>query len=490
MSSRWALVLFAIAVLLPTPASAADGLDFGMDVASIDEQVEAGAKPDYALWWVGPWIEEFGWGGTDDALAKARDAGVIPVIQFFYWGDDISPECLENGCYSPIHGVNKSMDGWDQLARELADHLNAQMGSRPVVIVLETEFNKESVATYEPLDSYMEEKAQFFRSSYNPSEIVMGLGNWGREDWKTWDRAAAASDSIGLQALRGSTRDSPDAYTGLPDDLLDGARKARDTFGKPVFVSDIALSSYPETPYARHQANVLDALFSDSPALEGAGVEALIYRSWTDAPDADIANYYGEGERHFGLVRADGSAKPALAIWLAGVTAERSSPQQAAPPEEQTVPEEPRHEQRSSPPPGLSALPSGELSEGPMVWETVPQSGSGGSYTNVGIQHNATENSIQKQAASASAAQFAMVGGLLSLLIAAVAFGWSFLVPGRKRPSDPLMEMLTYYARLHKPHGRDRIAHALIARDGYHPEIVHEALDEVFGPAPQRRPDN
>jgi heme/copper-type cytochrome/quinol oxidase subunit 2 len=36
------------------------------------------------------------------------------------------------------------------------------------------------------------------------------------------------------------------------------------------------------------------------------------------------ANYYGEGERHFGLVHSDGSQKPAAAVWVGGVKAVRS----------------------------------------------------------------------------------------------------------------------------------------------------------------------
>lgn len=326
-------------------AAATEPLRFGMDIDSIRAQTEAGAKPDYGMIWIGVWNLKHGWGGPDAALERSRDAGVTPVVQFYYWGDDISKECIENGCWSNLHGAQKDKAGWNQLAQELVAHLNAKMQGKPVVIILETEFNKGNVATYEPLDGYLEEKAMFFRQNYPNAKIVLGLGNWGHNKWDTWDRAAGASDFIGIQGLRGSTRDSLPRYKDLPNDLVKGANEAVGRFNKPVFISDIAISSYPEPEYSEHQRSVLAEIFSRLSELKDAGIMALMYRSWRDTPNADPANYYGEAERHWGFVRPDGTRKPAANVWIEGVKKERAeAPEPVTPPPAPPEPSQPPFE--------------------------------------------------------------------------------------------------------------------------------------------------
>ncbi|HEV8359217.1 MAG TPA: PKD domain-containing protein [Candidatus Thermoplasmatota archaeon] len=329
---RWRGPAVALAALLIVPAgvlvmgpAAATGapLLVGMDTASLQGQTDAGVKPDYASFWVGVWNLKYGWGGPDVELDKARAAGVTPAIQFYYWGDDISPTCLEAGCWSSLHGAQKDQAGWSQLATQLGQHLTARLGGRAAVIILETEFNKGSVATYEPLDAMLADKAAALRAGYPAAQVVLGLGNWGRESWGTWDRAAAASDLVGVQAMRGSTRDSLAKYQGVFDETLLGAQRAQALFGKPGFVTDLALSSYPEPSYLATQSQVVQGFFDRIGELKAAGVQGLLYRSLRDSPTMDTANYYGEAERHWGLMWANGTAKPAWTAWRDGVLRER-----------------------------------------------------------------------------------------------------------------------------------------------------------------------
>lgn len=57
---------------------------------------------------------------------------------------------------------------------------------------------------------------------------------------------------------------------------------------------------------------------------------------------------------------------------------------------------------------------------------------------------------------------------------------------GRGRMQGPDFQTLVVYARKYKHHGRDVLAHTLIHRDGYHPDIVHAALDEAFSSLSER----
>ena len=86
---------------------------------------------------------------------------------------------------------------------------------------------------------------------------------------------------------------------------------------------DLALSSYG-AHYEENQAAAMAELSRRLPELKVAGVQGLVWRAVSDDPRFDTANYHGEAERHWGLLRADGSAKPALAAFTDAVRAETS----------------------------------------------------------------------------------------------------------------------------------------------------------------------
>ena len=49
------------------------------------------------------------------------------------------------------------------------------------------------------------------------------------------------------------------------------------------------------------------------------------YRQLADDPKFDTSNYHGVAERYWGLIRADGSNKPALDAFIEGVRADRGN---------------------------------------------------------------------------------------------------------------------------------------------------------------------
>jgi hypothetical protein len=333
------LILLAGAVLLsvvPANADAATGAGtgtpvlFGMDSASMADQAAAGVKADYATFWIGPWTLNSGWGGPDGQLTAMKDAGVTPAIHFYYWGDDITPTCVENGCWSSLHNAQKTRAGWETLGTQMTDHLTAKMGGKPVVVFLESEFNKGGISSYEPFDGYLAAMSDKLHAGYPNAIVVLGYGNWDDGKWGNFDRAVAASDMVGLQAMRGSTKDSAAAYDALYDGTLAGVKKLKALFpGTPIMLTDVALSSYPEATYTQEQADNLGKFFTGMAALKSAGVTAIIYRSWHDSPNMDLANYYGQAERHWGLATAS-QTKPSGQVWIDGVKAERAGGSPAA----------------------------------------------------------------------------------------------------------------------------------------------------------------
>lgn len=331
----WVMLgLMGLLTLGPAPvgeSAVVETLRFGMDVRAADALRGTGLEPDYATLWAGVWLEKRGWAGFNGALDRLRAADVTPAVHFYYWGNDISRACLENGCWSETHNAWKDRAGWQDLARALARSLNDRMGGRGVVVILETEFNKNGVSDYEPLDAYLAEKAQFFHEEYPAARVVLGFGNWASGSWATFDRAAARSDLVGVQAMRASTRDSVPSYEGVGQSVLDAAEKMVGLFGKRVLVTDLALGSYPEPGWLVHQRDAVRAVMGLRDELRQAGVVGILYRGLHDAPNADPTDWYGQAERHFGLVwKANGSWKPAMAAWAQGVQAERALAPQAA----------------------------------------------------------------------------------------------------------------------------------------------------------------
>jgi hypothetical protein len=301
-------------------------VQFGFDTKSVSRARALGMPVTHASTWAGAWNQKFGWNGIEDDLRRAATEGAVPVIQWWYWGDDISPACVERGCRDQYHGVRKDRATWTRLSNELADLIVRVRGpNAQALVVIETEFNKNGIETYEPFDGYLAEQAAIFHR--RGLKVVVGFGNWGHVHWKNFDRAVAAADLLGTMALQSSVRDGLTYMSGATQ-LITAAQYFQNTFAKPTLV-DFAFSSYPAPSWEADQDAVIRDIFRRMPELRAAGVHAMVWRMLSDDPAFNTDNYHGMAERYFGLLRADGSPKPAFVPYLAGMVAEAGG---AAPP--------------------------------------------------------------------------------------------------------------------------------------------------------------
>jgi hypothetical protein len=319
---RTGIVTWLLA-LMGSWAFAQAPMNFGFDIKSLMRARSLGVQVTYGSTWAGPWIQKFGWKGVEDDLRAAKAAGAVPVVQWWYWGDDISPSCVEGGCRDRYHGVQKDRATWSRLSNELADLIVGVGGSASqAMVVIETEFNKNGIETHEPFDGYLAEQAAIFHR--RGLKVVVSFGNWDRARWKNFDRAIAATDLVGTMALQSSIRDASTYLSGA-DQLLDAAKFVRTTFGKPVFVTDFGFSSFPEASYEAYQDMVVRDIFRRLDEFRGAGVQGMIWRMLSDDPAFDTANYHGHAERHWGLLHADGRPKPAFQPFLNGTLGSRAA---------------------------------------------------------------------------------------------------------------------------------------------------------------------
>ncbi|HUF24411.1 MAG TPA: hypothetical protein VMN81_09810 [Vicinamibacterales bacterium] len=302
----------------PAPAPAV-GMRFGVHVDSLAEADTHSLPMSFGVFWMGSWTQKHGWGYAEQHLTAARNRGITPIVHWWYWGDDISPSCVENGCQDNRQGVWKDRATWYRMTRELGDVIRRTMGGAEAIVILESEFNKGGIEGYEPFDGYLlDQIVELHRVA--GVKVILGFGNWGLSNWARFDRAASAADMVGTQLLRSSVRDASTYHQAL-DTLISGASHLNNTFRKPSFIIDLALSSYPSAEYEAYQEAVVAQLFQRLGELKALGVTGMVWRAIVDDPAMDLSNYHGIAERHWGVVRADGSAKPAFRPFADGIRA-------------------------------------------------------------------------------------------------------------------------------------------------------------------------
>lgn len=303
---------------VPTVPAAAP-LRFGVHVDSLAKADSHGVPMNFGVFWMGSWTQKYGWGYAEQHLAAAKARGLTPIVHWWYWGDDISPDCVERGCEDRRQGVWKDRATWYRMTRELGAVIGKTMQGAETIVIVETEFNKGGIEHYEPFDGYLLD--QIVELHRIPGvKVVVGFGNWGLSNWARFDRAASAADLVGTQLLRSSVRDAA-TYQQAVDTLVSGMAHLNNTFRKPSLVIDLALSSYPSAEYEAHQEAVVRTLFQRAGELQALGATGIVWRAIVDDASMDTSNYHGMAERYWGFVRSDGSEKPAFRPFIDGMRA-------------------------------------------------------------------------------------------------------------------------------------------------------------------------
>ena len=117
-------------------------------------------------------------------------------------------------------------------------------------------------------------------------------------------------DFLAFQEMRAVTDPSPPRanYLDVAGAAVDYARYLKRAFNLPILLAYVAVSSHGG--WEERQATALRGFAGKREALREAGVFGLIYFQLRDDPRH--RGYFGIAERSFGLLRADGTAKPAL----------------------------------------------------------------------------------------------------------------------------------------------------------------------------------
>lgn len=288
-------ILLGLGVAFAMPLAGA--LSFGVDAHSVPEMKNAGATPTYGQTWVGAWMRSSGWSGYESDMRTMRDNGVVPVVQWYYWGDRISVNCVQYGCNGNTKG------NWDSMAKEMAVRGNAIMGHRPFLVVLEPEFNKNGISDWETFDAYLENQARIVKANAPNAKVVVGFGYWG--GWDRFDRAMDQADYSGFQILRGSTRDSSSIAIGAADQMIDVGKTLKGRFGKDVVVFDLGIATYGGWEWVQEAS--LKRVIEKRAALDSAGVKVIVWRYLYDNDYS--SGYFGPAESSWGVKYSWGGKK-------------------------------------------------------------------------------------------------------------------------------------------------------------------------------------
>lgn len=287
------LLGFGVAFAMPF----AGALSFGVDAASVPEMKNAGAAPAYGQTWVGAWMRGSGWGGYESDMRTMRDNGAMPVVMWYYWGDQISVNCVKYGC----NGNSKS--NWDAMARDLAVKGNAIMGGKPFLVVLEPEFNKNGISSWETFDGYLENQARIIKAAAPNAKIVIGFGHWG--GWDGFDRAMNQASYSGFQLLYGVTRHSSSQAIAAADDMIRVSKTLKAKFGKDVIVFDLGISTYGGWEWVQEAS--LQRVIAKKGEIDAAGAKVVIWRYVKD--NTYSSGYFGAAEHYWGVKYSWGGTK-------------------------------------------------------------------------------------------------------------------------------------------------------------------------------------
>lgn len=310
---------FLALFLLSAPTLAVAGsedsrLGFGIGQGGVAAMTDLRLPPDHVQTWAGPWNTRFLGLADELADAEARDATL--VVEWYYWGDLLHPDCWQTGC------EGRTLEAWKTKTAAMADVIAAS-GTSPIVVV-ESEFNKNDIADpghAAAFDAALAEVERILHERAPAAQVALGYGAWRFDQWQGFPLALAEADLVGIQAMASVGRQGTDGVVGLAEKTLAYAAEANATFGKPVIVHDIAIASHPQPDAYLPQAQGLQGFIDRADAFADAGVVALVYRGYRDAPQA---GHFGEAEGTFGLTMADGTAKPSWGTWISGIATHRA----------------------------------------------------------------------------------------------------------------------------------------------------------------------
>lgn len=281
--------------------------------------------------WVTAGVENWGLGYLDSFFADCKRDGMDPLVKLWVWGDMISTPAIQDGVDdkyqrnkdgSPIHITREKAYAW---ARTMAEKATAA-GVAPHVVI-EHEFGKNGVdKDRTAFGPYFSRVADIIITACPDARIVFCSAIWNDQAViaRNYAMQIGKADVLGLQTLLFAPRHPEDQFRNAGKNLakaFDVLRQA--TPEKPAAIIDLGFSSYGGAyakahPFAGGDGRAHEDLQATAvrSMTDVPGLEFIAYRNLKDLPGFSVSNFGGHAERHLGVVRSDGSKKPAYAALM------------------------------------------------------------------------------------------------------------------------------------------------------------------------------
>ncbi|PSW16272.1 hypothetical protein C9J01_04530 [Photobacterium rosenbergii] len=239
-----------------------------------------------------------------DLLRGAHANGYIPMISYWFFGDKISPEYVEANRQRYLDEIKYKLI---PLLRDLPQ----------AYLILEPEFNKQGIETWEGWDPLMLEAIALIRKGAPQVKIGLGLGDWDQPgstpSYASAQKSIEASDFVASMLMLSSyterVHSAPD-WSAWVRALRLGER-LQQHFNKPWMLAYLSIASEPN--WEAQQAIELQKLKDYLPMLRKLGLFALNWFSLTDEPNQQ--GWFSDAEQSFGLLTADYQAKASFNVY-------------------------------------------------------------------------------------------------------------------------------------------------------------------------------
>lgn len=258
-----------------------------------------------SIWITKNWQEE--WFDAKTTQKEILDKGYTPMFMFYYFGDEINPQFIED---------NKK--AYFEQLKKFTHYLKKLKGQK--IVVLNPEYNMFGV---EKLDMMNDIFLKSYKILRDDPQVLVGpcVGDFGnyknindKKEWILFDkslkRAAKKADFIAFQEMRALTRNSKDDMLRTPQRAYNFSKYLYKKYNKPTIFAYAAISSYGKDG-EQIQGDVYKGFIKYIPKMyKEAHLIAFGTFHYFDYPGH--VGYFNEAEEFFGLLKKDGSAKPAF----------------------------------------------------------------------------------------------------------------------------------------------------------------------------------
>ena len=258
-----------------------------------------------ALWITKDWEE--GWYDVETTQKEIIDKGYTPMFIFYWFADEINPQYVED---------NKA--AYFQALKRFLVYLKKLDGQK--IVILNPEYNMDGTEAYKPMNKLFLESYKLVRED---KQTVVGpcVGDFGDynyvdepDEWDLFDpslnEAAKEADFIAFQEMRASTRNTPAQIINTAQRAYNFSKYLQKKYNKPTLLAYVALSSYGKNG-EKIQEEAYKRFVSYLPKMKKeAQLELLGTFHYFDYPGH--VGYFNKAEEYFGVLRKDGTPKPAF----------------------------------------------------------------------------------------------------------------------------------------------------------------------------------